>query len=242
MQEQDLKKLVKEVIREYISEKKEVKEVAPPGFGPDKEHSDIYKKVKSQYPGEPEKQYATMWKIYNQMSEEKTNEAGLTSEKEENDHSYSEEEEVKLIKGLSAIINRLLKMHGSKNIKEGGPQYKVVSPNATDTSIEDKAREIQYDPLVSETKKKNKTNLTNQFKKGLEELKNACDNYINGAGPQYKVVSPNSVDTAKEDKARKIQGNPKVQENHKVQHRSAKTVKDLDNDPNNVRDSEVPQA
>lgn len=30
--------------------------------------------------------------------------------------------------------------------------------------------------------------------------------------------------------------------NHKVQHRSHKTVKDLDNNPKNVRDSEIPQA
>jgi len=30
--------------------------------------------------------------------------------------------------------------------------------------------------------------------------------------------------------------------NHKVQHRSHKTVKDLDNNPKNVRDPEIPQA
>lgn len=46
-----------------------VAEKAPPGFGPGKEHSDIYSKVKAQYPGEPAKQYATMWSIYNKMEE-----------------------------------------------------------------------------------------------------------------------------------------------------------------------------
>lgn len=58
----------------------------------------------------------------------------------------------------------------------------------------------------------------------------------------YKVVAPHAVDTNKEDKARAIQVCPKVTENHKVQHRSHKTVKDLHNDPKNVRDPEVPQA
>lgn len=58
----------------------------------------------------------------------------------------------------------------------------------------------------------------------------------------YKVTSPNETDTAKENKALTIQTEPKVTENHKTQKRSYKTVQDIDNDPNNVRDPDVPQA
>ncbi len=58
----------------------------------------------------------------------------------------------------------------------------------------------------------------------------------------YKVVSPTQLQVQKDDQARKVQTEPKVTENHKVQARSFKTVKDLDNNPKNVRDPKVPQA
>jgi len=58
-----------EKARTIVPEQQELNEKSPPGFGPDKEHSDIYNKVKAQYPGEPEKAYATMWKIHNKITE-----------------------------------------------------------------------------------------------------------------------------------------------------------------------------
>lgn len=106
-----------------------------------------------------------------------------------------------------ALVKKIVDQ-GIDSLKEAS--YKKVSPNETDTSEEDKAREIQTDPEVNEA--------------------------------AYKVVAPNEVDVTDEDKARTIQTEPKVTENHKVQARSAKTAADLDNDPENVRDPEVPQA
>ena len=69
-------------------------------------------------------------------------------------------------------------------------------------------------------------------------------------GPQYKTVAPRQARVTSDDQARTIQFDPKMteaakkkmKENHKVQVRSAKTVNDMDNDPNNVRDPEIPQA
>lgn len=58
----------------------------------------------------------------------------------------------------------------------------------------------------------------------------------------YKVVAPRQARVQKDDCARTIQTDPKMTENHKVQHRSACTVKDLPNDPKNVRDPEVPNC
>jgi hypothetical protein len=58
----------------------------------------------------------------------------------------------------------------------------------------------------------------------------------------HKVVSPNETDTAKENKALTIQTEPKVTENHRVQHRSYTTIKDLPNDPNVARDPENPSS
>lgn len=53
----------------------------------------------------------------------------------------------------------------------------------------------------------------------------------------YKVVSPNSVDTSKENKAREIQTDPKVNETaYKVQGPSLKTFKDSPQFPKAVND------
>jgi hypothetical protein len=147
-------------------------------------------------------------------------EAGLTSEDESSEeHDYDEAEEIKLIKAMKQIADKLDKMHkgmGGKidetkvNMKMG-PSYKVVQKTqAKVTEPDQPARTNQYDPKVTEA--------------------------------AYKQVSPNETDTAEENKALTIQTEPKVTENHKVQHRSYKTADDIDNDPNNVRDPEVPQA
>lgn len=66
------------------------------------------------------------------------------------------------------------------------------------------------------------------------------DNQVGEAS--YKKVSPNETDTSEEDKARTIQTDPEVTENHKVQARSYVTVNDAPNDPNNTRDPENPQS
>lgn len=55
-------------------------EVAPPGFGPDKEHAKIYNKLMKQYKDNPEAAYATMWKIHDKLDEVKKL---LSGEKEE---------------------------------------------------------------------------------------------------------------------------------------------------------------
>jgi hypothetical protein len=58
----------------------------------------------------------------------------------------------------------------------------------------------------------------------------------------YKVAAPTQTRVQKDNHAREVQGCPKVTENHKVQHRSACTVKDLPNNPKNLRDPEVPNC
>lgn len=84
---------------------------------------------------------------------------------------------------------------------------------------------------------------------------NTKPNAIAEGGPQYKVVDGHSYveQPGKTNRAREIQSDPKVnesnkapkkitKENHKVQARSARTSKDLPNNPKNVRDPEVPQT
>ena len=56
---------------------------------------------------------------------------------------------------IRSILNSLVAksqqgQQPTKQVAEGGPQYKQVSPNETDTAKEDKAREIQCDPKVNE--------------------------------------------------------------------------------------------
>ena len=64
------------------------------------------------------------------------------------------------------------------------------------------------------------------------------------ARAQYKVQGKKSQveQPGKVDRAKRMQDDPTVTENHKVQNRSYKTVNDMDNDPTNVRDPEIPQA
>lgn len=102
--------------------------------------------------------------------------------------------------------------------------FKTVAPRAYEVAADNKARTIQTDPKVNET-----TNMK--------------------MGPQYKTASPRQARVQSDDQARRIQFDPKmteakkkVKENHKVQKRSYKTVQDVDNDPANVRDPDVPQA
>lgn len=201
-----LKDVIKQIIRESLQERTSqfeqvgadvVAEKAPPGFGPGKEHADIYDKVKQQYGADSPKAYATMWSIYKKMQEGMTNEAGLTSEKNE--------------KWIQKDVNprrKDLVKRFKKGLREAG--YKIVPNTSSEVQKDDHARAIQTDPTVTEA--------------------------------SYKVVSPTQARTSNCDHARTIQTEPEVTENHKVQARSAKTVNDLDNDPNNVRDPEIPQA
>ena len=122
---------------------------------------------------------------------------------------------------------------------EENAQFKHVSDNQVDTAEEDKARTIQTDPEVNE---------------------NA--NTLPPNKGQYKTVAPHQYTTTDQNKALTIQTDPqvneagltsekgikfsslvnkkKVKENYKVQARSYQTANDLAQDPNNVRDPEVP--
>jgi hypothetical protein len=212
MKNQDLKALVKEVVRECVNEVKTRKSLQ---------------------------------------------EAGLTSEMGDESHDYDEGQEIRLIQGLNLIVKKLMVMHGEN--KMGG-----IAENKKTCNPKRKA-------------------LAERFKNSVCEVNQMCEFMLHEAS--YKQVAPNEVDTAKEDKARTIQTDPKVtknketktcekckksftpsygeyarcqscaagdaeageratgvEENSKVQHRSAVTVKDLPNDPNNVRSAHVPTS
>ena len=142
-------------------------------------------------------------------------------------------------------------MNWPGGLDENGPQYKVRDGRSyvEQTGKVNRAREIQEDPVINEDEGQYKVrDGTSQVERpgkvnrAREIQKNPKVNENNG-GPQYKVVSPNATDTAKEDKAREIQRDPKVSEAaHKVQHRSYKTINDVDQDPKNPADPEVPMS
>ena len=145
-------------------ESAQMRESAPPGFGPGKAHADIYNKIMQQYGSDSPKAYATMWKIYKKMDEVANEcmmdecgmeEAGLTSEneagKEGEGHEDHEAEEVKLIKVVRHIADKLEKMHKGMGIEEGGPQYKVAPKMMAKTQKDNQAYARQGDPKVNET-------------------------------------------------------------------------------------------
>jgi len=184
-------------------------------------------------------------------------EAGLTSEDGEQSTPLSNirtmlkniqanlysEEAVKKFTHEQAIyvllkIKKIIDVLADESMKESA--HKVVSPNQTDTAKEDKARTIQTDPTVNEASYKVVAPHAYEVQMDNKALTIQTEPEINEAS--YKVVAARQARVQKDDHARKVQSDPKVTENHKVQARSAKTVQDLDNDPKNVRDPEVPQA
>lgn len=146
--------------------------------------------------------------------QQQTSEAGLTSEKADDQISPLEDiiraviqsgvkGKEEIIKKAHELYKNQMNQHDVDDLAEAS--YKVVAPHSVDTAKEDKARSIQTDPKVNET--------------------------------SYKVASPNAVDTSKEDKARKIQTEPKVNETaYKVQGPSAKTFKNSPQFPEAVND------
>lgn len=159
-------------------------------------------------------------------------EAGLTSEKADSEISPLEDIIKSVIKsgvkGKAAIIKKAKELYKQQISKHGADDDAVNDMMSSEFPEVNEASYKVVSPNETDTAEEDKAR-TIQTDPQVTEA-------------SYKTVSPNETDTAAEDKARAIQTEPKVTENHKVQHRSAKTVNDLDNDPQNVRDPEVPQA
>lgn len=141
-----------------------------------------------------------------------------------------------------AAYATMWKLH--KKLNEAGltseASYKVVAPHSVDTNKEDKARAIQTDPKVTEAAYK--VVAPHSVDTNKEDKARAIQTDPKVTEATYKVVAPRQARVQKDNLALKIQTEPKVTENHKVQVRSATTVKDLPNNPKNVRDPKVPQG
>jgi hypothetical protein len=141
-----------------------------------------------------------------------------------------------------AAYATMWKLH--KKMNEAGltseAAYKVVSPSAVDTSKVNKARAIQTEPDVNEAAYKVVAPRQARVQQDDHARTIQTDPKVTEAA--YKVAAPRQARVQKDNHALKIQTDPKVTENHKVQARSALTVKDLPQDPKNVRDPEVPQS
>lgn len=153
-------------------------------------------------------------------------EAGLTSE----NGNYSEEAELELIKQIGQKVLELLAMHGAGTSATGAPP--VEEPEENEPEVSDTTPNPFEKPEDSEPADNDDSG--EDIEAGEEEEEDELDEAA------YKVVSPNQVDTAKEDKARKIQTEPKVSENFKVQTGpSCRTAKDSRNNPKNVRNPKL---
>jgi hypothetical protein len=232
MTSNDLKQLIQETIKTYITEK------APPGAKAERMVKHLKKSLADSHPEWNEKKvknvaYATAWKKHG-----KTNEA-----KEEKDTLKS-----KIPTGeLSRLNPSMMKKDGGKlQLPPKGKSSVIPKPKIGESGLtsedngecgdggydeSDEVRLIRGLELI--TKK------LSGMHKGMRGKKSEKEEVDEG-GPQYKVVSPNATDTAKKDKAKQIQYDPKVTENHKVQHRSATTIKDVSQNSKNLRNPKVP--
>ena len=144
--------------------------------------------------------------------------------------NYSGEAELELIKQIGQKVLELLAMHGAGTSATGAPP--VEEPEENEPEVSDTTPNPFEKPEDSEPADNDDSG--EDIEAGEEEEEDELDEAA------YKVVSPNQVDTAKEDKARKIQTEPKVSENFKVQTGpSCRTAKDSRNNPKNVRNPKL---
>ena len=145
-------------------------------------------------------------------------------------------------KVTSVAIATGWKSHNKGDVEEAG----LTSEDKGDAIPKGKLSQLNPKIVSKDNKKMTaidpKKSLAQKFLKRLKESGMTIQKNVDEGGPQYKVASPTQARCSNCDQAREIQYDPKMTENHKVQHRSSKTVNDLDNDPQNVRDPEVPQA
>ena len=198
------------------------------------------------------------------------NEAGLTSETSNQTQGYNENEELVLIKVMKLISDKLLAMHGNQTAAAiGMATAEYPTDNEFDAeSGEDTGEEIPLDndesgeefpseeePVDVEFSSDEESPEDDAFPaddeepEGNEFLSNDETPEEEGEEDEetldeasYKIVPKRSYETADDMKARTIQYDPEIAENHKVQIRSYRTSNDNASDPNKVRDPEVPSV
>ena len=135
-------------------------------------------------------------------------------------------------KGSLAKLNPKIAQKGSKPTMKLGQKppmlKKVKEAGMTPGHDYDEGEEIKLIKVMQKIAEK----LADMHKGEKSEMDEAS----------YKVVAPRSYTNAAEDKALKIQTEPDVNENHKVQTRSYKTVNDQSSNPKNLRDPKVPSC
>lgn len=154
------------------------------------------------------------------------------------DHEYSEDKELELISLIGKAVAKLLSMH-----KETG----LPTPDVDSTIGDDSDDDTSESPFASDdsdTSGDNADNGSDEFEAGGSD--DETDDNDDTSGEEdldeasYKVVSPNAVDTSKENKARQIQTEPKVSENYKIQNGpSLRTANDSKSNPKNVRNPKL---
>ena len=132
----------------------------------------------------------------------------------EGGQEYDEQQEIRLIKAVGKAIVKLLQMHVGMEDPEGDN----LEP------------EKKGPPAPKKEKKPSPDKEEGELDEG---------------GAQYKVRDGRSYveQPGKVNRARDIQYEPEINEsNHKVQHRSYKTVNDVSQNPENLRDPSVPST
>jgi hypothetical protein len=260
MKVSQLKQAIKQIVRQSINEMstpkdyagdndhmRQMQEVAPPGFGPGKQHADIYNKLMHQYKGSPEKAYATMWSIHNKISEiteaalqdgYEMDEAGLTSEKKDKWIQKAVDPSHKgyctpMTKSTCTPRRKALAKRFKKGIDENGAEGHEEHEHEHE-SKEEKLIQMLHKVTgklasmhkgVNEASYKTVAQTQLNTQKDDQARKVQHEPKVNEAS--YKVVAPRQARVQKDDQARKMQTDPKMNEaSYKTQGPSAKTFKD----------------
>jgi hypothetical protein len=120
MNRQQLKTLINEAIKEVLNEK------TPAGFDPE-----LKKQILKQYPGEPEKAYATMQKIHKDTAAKKKKKSVKEQEGDSTEGGEEKTQEIKLTldrETAQKLHDLLMAQLATSNDTEGG----AVQPVAQD--------------------------------------------------------------------------------------------------------------
>jgi hypothetical protein len=133
MNREQLKTLINEAIKEVLNEK------TPPGFDPE-----LKKQILKQYPGEPDKAYATMQKIHKDTAGKKKKKSVKEQEGDSTDGGEEKTQEIKLTldrETAQKLHDLLMAQLATSNDTEGG-NVQPVAQDTDDDQLPDGEEEV----------------------------------------------------------------------------------------------------
>lgn len=220
MTKTQLKESIKNMVRESIDEAGLTSESVPPGFGPGEKHEKVTKKIMAQYGANDPRTFATLQKIKKGMNEGTIDEASykVVSPTQarctkcnqalsiQTDPTMTEGTETSDDDRIQRIIINILK-NINVDLKKLSQQQLIWKLDLVRSTLSSLINELPLKPDEDHRDYNDGHDGPDETDyDGVDETKKVSE-------AAYKTVAPRMATDAKEDKARRIQTEPKVNEN-----------------------------